>query len=90
LDAAHRCVRSEDVRHRLQNQQPIDDKDYQAPFAFTGKIDKLTISIEPPVLTDADNKKLNLYRGPGREVEGREAFCVTASAAMKFKTFHGR
>ena len=37
---------------------PIDDKDYQVPFAFTGKIDKLTISVEPPVLTDADKKKL--------------------------------
>jgi arylsulfatase len=37
---------------------PIDDKDYQVPFAFTGKIDKLTISLEPPVLTDADKKKL--------------------------------
>jgi arylsulfatase len=37
---------------------PIDDRDYQTPFAFTGKIDKLTISVEPPVLTDADKKKL--------------------------------
>ena len=37
---------------------PIDDKDYQVPFAFTGKIDKLTISLDPHVLTDADKKKL--------------------------------
>ncbi len=37
---------------------PIDDQDYQVPFAFTGKIDKLTISVAPPVLTDADKKKL--------------------------------
>ena len=37
---------------------PVDDKDYQVPFKFTGKIDKLTISLEPPVLTDADKKKL--------------------------------
>ena len=37
---------------------PIDDHDYQAPFAFTGKIDKLTITLDPPVLTDADKKKL--------------------------------
>ena len=37
---------------------PIDDKDYQVPFVFTGKIGKLTISVEPPVLTDADKKKL--------------------------------
>ena len=37
---------------------PIDDADYQVPFAFTGKIDKLTISVAPPVLTDEDKKKL--------------------------------
>ena len=37
---------------------PVDDKDYQVPFVFNGKIDKLTIAIEPPVLTDADKKKL--------------------------------
>ncbi|MGE5201521.1 MAG: arylsulfatase [Acidobacteriota bacterium] len=37
---------------------PIDDRDYQVPFAFTGKIDKLTISLEPPKLTPEDEKKL--------------------------------
>jgi arylsulfatase len=37
---------------------PVDDADYQVPFAFTGKIDKLTISIAPPVLTPEDEKKL--------------------------------
>jgi arylsulfatase len=37
---------------------PIDDRDYQTPFAFTGKIDKLNISVEPPKLTPEDVKKL--------------------------------
>ena len=37
---------------------PVDDQDYQIPFAFTGKIDKLTIAVSPPVLTDDDQKKL--------------------------------
>ena len=37
---------------------PVDDHDYQVPFAFTGKIDKLTISVEPPKLTPDDEKKL--------------------------------
>ena len=37
---------------------PVDDADYQVPFAFTGKIDKLTIAVAPPVLTDADKQKL--------------------------------
>jgi len=37
---------------------PVDDHDYQVPFSFTGKIDKLTFAIEPPVLTEEDRKKL--------------------------------
>jgi arylsulfatase len=37
---------------------PIDDQDYQVPFVFTGKIAKITISVEPPVLTDADKQRL--------------------------------
>jgi len=38
---------------------PVDDRDYQVPFAFTGKINKLTIRVEPPKLTPADEKKLS-------------------------------
>ena len=37
---------------------PVDDKDYQVPFKFTGKIDKLTVSVEPPELTAEDMEKL--------------------------------
>ena len=37
---------------------PVDDTDYQVPFSFTGKIDKLTITVEPPQLTPEDIKKL--------------------------------
>jgi len=37
---------------------PIDDQDYQVPFNFTGKIDKLTITVEKPQLTPADIQKL--------------------------------
>ena len=37
---------------------PVDDQDYQVPFKFTGKIDKLTVAIEPPKLTPADMQKL--------------------------------
>jgi hypothetical protein len=35
---------------------PVDDKDHQVPFKFTGKIDKLTISVERPKLTAEDKK----------------------------------
>jgi hypothetical protein len=30
---------------------PVDHEDYQAPFAFTGRLSKLTISIDRPKLT---------------------------------------
>ncbi|HUZ90694.1 MAG TPA: arylsulfatase, partial [Methylocella sp.] len=37
---------------------PVDDRDYKVPFPFTGKIEKLTISVEPPQLTPEDEKRL--------------------------------
>ena len=36
---------------------PVDDKDYQVPFRFTAKLNKLTLKIEP-MLTEADIKRL--------------------------------
>ena len=30
---------------------PVDDHDYQVPFKFTGKIDKLTVTLDRPKLT---------------------------------------
>jgi arylsulfatase len=36
---------------------PVDDHDYQVPFAFTGKIDKLTIALDAPKLTPDDVQK---------------------------------
>jgi arylsulfatase len=36
----------------------VDDRDYQVPFNFSGKINKLTIAIDPPKLTPDDVKKL--------------------------------
>ncbi len=38
---------------------PVDDQDYQVPFTFTGKINKLTIALDPPKLTPEDVKKLS-------------------------------
>ncbi len=37
---------------------PIDDRDYQVPFNFTGKLNKLTIAVDRPKLTPEDFKKL--------------------------------
>ena len=36
----------------------VNDADYQPPFAFTGKINKITLSLEPPQLTPGDIEKL--------------------------------
>jgi hypothetical protein len=38
---------------------PVDDRDYQVPFKFTGKVDKLTIKIDRPKLTPEDVKRLS-------------------------------
>jgi len=37
---------------------PVDDKDYQVPFKFTGKLSKLTVAVDPPKLTPDDIKRL--------------------------------
>jgi arylsulfatase A-like enzyme len=37
---------------------PVDDADYQVPFKFTGKLEKLTLTIDRPQLTAADIEKL--------------------------------
>jgi hypothetical protein len=37
---------------------PVDDQDYQVPFAFTGKINKITLTIDRPKLTPEDEKRL--------------------------------
>ena len=34
----------------VDTRSPVDDKDYQVPFRFTGKLDKLTIKVGPPQL----------------------------------------
>jgi arylsulfatase len=44
---------------------PVDDKDYQVPFKFTGKLNKLTLKIERPKLTPEDIKRLEAAKaGP--------------------------
>ena len=37
---------------------PVNDADYQVPFKFTGKIIKITLTIDRPKLTPEDIKKL--------------------------------
>jgi arylsulfatase len=37
----------------------VDDRDYQVPFRFTGKLDKLTLTIDRPKLSAEDEKRLS-------------------------------
>jgi arylsulfatase A-like enzyme len=37
---------------------PVNDADYKVPFPFTGTVNKVTIAVDPPVLSPADIKKL--------------------------------
>jgi arylsulfatase A-like enzyme len=48
---------------------PVDDKDYQVPFRFTGKLDKLTLTINRPKLSPKDIKKLEtaMHNNPASE-----------------------
>jgi arylsulfatase A-like enzyme len=42
----------------LDTRTGVNDKDYQVPFTFNGKIDKLTIKLGPPQLLPAEQKKV--------------------------------
>jgi len=48
---------------------PVDDNDYKTPFRFTGKLDKLTLTIDRPKLSEEDIKKLQaaLHSNPASE-----------------------
>jgi arylsulfatase len=37
---------------------PVDDGDYQVPFKLTAKLNKLTIKVDRPQLSEEDIKKL--------------------------------
>ena len=37
---------------------PVDDADYQAPFAFNGMLKKVTLKVDRPKLTPEDEEKL--------------------------------
>ncbi len=36
----------------------VNDKDYQVPFAFNGKIDKLTVNLGPTQFSEADKARI--------------------------------
>jgi arylsulfatase len=48
---------------------PVADEDYQPPFRFTGRLDKLTLTIDRPKLSPEDIKKLKtaMHNNPASE-----------------------
>jgi|GEM_PF-1258738 arylsulfatase len=48
---------------------PVDDRDYQVPFKFTGKIKKITLTIHRPKLSPGDIKKLEAAQRSNRTSE---------------------
>ena len=42
----------------VDTRTPVDDKDYQVPFPFVGKVDKVTIKLGPTQLTSEDHQKI--------------------------------
>jgi arylsulfatase len=48
---------------------PVDDKDYQVPFTFTGKLNKVTLAIDRPKLSPEDVKKLQAAQRNNRVSE---------------------
>jgi hypothetical protein len=42
----------------IDTRTPVDDKDYQVPFRFTGKLSKLTIKLGPEQLAAEDKKAM--------------------------------
>jgi len=48
---------------------PVADQDYQVPFAFTGRLERITLTIDRPQLTPEDVKKLQMAQRNNRVSE---------------------
>ena len=46
----------------VDTRTPVDDKDYQVPFRFSGKIDKLTVKVGPVQLTSDEHQVIRHAR----------------------------
>jgi hypothetical protein len=54
----------------VDTRTPVNDKDYQVPFRFTGKINKLTFNLAPAQLAQEDHRKIR--EGLARARDSRE------------------
>jgi hypothetical protein len=62
---------------------PVDDDDYQSPFAFTGKLDRITLTIDRPKLSPTDIKRLEdaaRAAGDGPSMQAAESSAQTATS----------
>jgi len=48
---------------------PVADQDYQVPFAFTGRLERITLTIDRPQLTPEDVRKLQMAQRNNRVSE---------------------
>jgi len=51
----------------LDTRTPVDDRDYQVPFRFTGKINKVTFKLWPTQLTSSDDQVIQHARATARD-----------------------
>ena len=60
----------------------VEDKDYQPPFRFTGKIDKLTVKL---VAIECRGGKAAPAKGPGDEKQGPVNRSASVAVALGFR-----
>jgi len=46
---------------RLDLRTGVNDEDYQVPYKFTGKVNKLTINLGEDKLTDVEHQEMERY-----------------------------
>jgi len=51
----------------VDTRTPVDDKDYQVPFRFTGKLNKLTFKLGPTQLTSDDHQVIQRNLAKARD-----------------------
>jgi hypothetical protein len=62
----------------------VDDSDYQIPFKFTGKLNKLTLTVDRPKLTEEDIKKLKeATRNNRRASQCHQCQTIRAATAVE-------
>jgi arylsulfatase len=50
------------VQVGVDTRTPVDDKDYEVPFRFTGKLDKLALKLGPVQITSDDQQTIQHAR----------------------------